>query len=105
MTHHDAKFDIVTIKDRIDSHDFYLREQNLTQYGYRSGKWAVAGLCPFHPDGKPGSFKVNLENGAFKCFSCGAHGGDIIAYLQQRDQLSFREAVQYLINEWGHFHA
>ncbi|HAJ19879.1 MAG TPA: hypothetical protein DCL95_07445, partial [Rhodospirillaceae bacterium] len=38
------------------------------------------GLCPFHADTRPGSFVVNKATGAFKCFSCGEQGGDIITF-------------------------
>lgn len=67
----------------------------------KGGGWRDGGLCPFHPDKHAGSFRVNLETGAFLCFSCGSKGGDIIAFIQQRDGLSFPEAVQKLSNEWG----
>ena len=67
----------------------------------KGGGWRDGGLCPFHSDKHAGSFRVNLETGAFTCFSCGTKGGDIIAFIQQRDGLSFPEAVQKLSNEWG----
>lgn len=44
---------------------------------------------------------MNLDTGAFVCFSCGAKGGDIIAFIQQRDGLSFRDAVEKIADEWG----
>lgn len=67
----------------------------------RGSGWRNGGLCPFHSDKHAGSFRVNLETGAFTCFSCGAKGGDVIAFIQQRDGLSFPEAVQKLSTEWG----
>jgi DNA primase len=72
------------LKHAISPHEFYLREQELCRFGYRSGPWVTAGLCPFHEDHSAGSFKVNLDKGAFICFSCGAKGGDIIAFIQQK---------------------
>ena len=93
--------DAFRIKERINPNDFYLREQNLCRFGYSSGSWAIAGICPFHQDNKPGSFKVNLTNGAFRCWSCGERGGDIIAFIQKRDNLSFYESLQKLSHEWG----
>lgn len=89
------------IKEAINPYKFYLREQNLSKYGYRSGKWAVAGLCPFHDDSEPGSFKVNIDTGAFKCWSCGEGGGDIISFLQKRDNLGFLHSLMKLSEEWG----
>lgn len=88
------------IKKCIEAYDFYLREQGLHQLIHKSGQWAVAGLCPFHKDSSVGSFKVNLETGGFICFSCGEKGGDIISFLQKRDNLSFREALEQLTTEW-----
>jgi CHC2 zinc finger len=67
----------------------------------RGGGWCDGGLCPFHDDKHTGSFRVNLETGAFTCFSCGTKGSDIIAFIQHRDGLNFSEAVQKLTDEWG----
>lgn len=92
--------DAAALKEAIQPHDFYLREQNLSRFAHKSVGWALAGICPFHDDRKEGSFKVNLKTGAFKCWSCGAHGGDIIAFLQKRDGLSFIEALGNLTQEW-----
>jgi hypothetical protein len=63
--------------------------------------WADGGLCPFHKDTRRGNFRVNLDTGAFRCFSCGAKGGDVIAFLRLRDGLTFPEALQRLSADWG----
>ena len=60
------------------------------------------GLCPFHDDRKPGSFVVNKTTGAFRCFSCGARGGDIIAFHMKRHGIGFTEALNQL---GGNHHA
>lgn len=39
----------------------------------------LVGLCPFHDD-RNASFSVNLENGMYKCFACGAEGNYITFY-------------------------
>lgn len=101
MKHQGYKLNASSIKDAINPHDFYLRELNLCKLGYRSQSWATCGLCPFHADTKEGSFKVNLTTGAFRCWSCGAKGGDIIAFIQKRYNLEFRETLQKLCNDWG----
>ncbi len=93
--------DAESIKDSIEPHNFYLQEQSLIRFGYHSGNWVVAGHCPFHEDSKPGSFKINQETGAFKCWSCGASGGVIIAFLRLRDGLSFHEVLEELSRQWG----
>ena len=89
------------IKAAIPAHDFYLRELGLSRYGSKSNSWAVAGICPFHPDRKAGSFKINLETGGFQCWSCGASGGDIITFTEKRYDFDYRQAAARLIDEWG----
>lgn len=90
-----------TIKDSINPHDFYMREQGLCRLGARSGQWGVAGLCPFHDDRRAGSFQINIVSGAFKCWSCAASGGDVIAFVMQKYNLSFREALEWLVRAGG----
>jgi DNA primase len=55
---------------------------------------ALVGLCPFHDDYYP-SFAVYSGKGNFHCFGCGAHG-DVIAFLQRVEHLSFRQALNVL---------
>ena len=61
------------------------------------GKWRDA-LCVFHDDARP-SLRINIETGAFKCMSCGAHGSDVIAFHMQRFGLRFVDAAKQL-NAW-----
>jgi hypothetical protein len=70
----------------------YYEAQGVTLKG--KGAWRDA-VCPFHTDTKP-SLRVRLETGAFKCMVCGAHGGDVLAFHQQRHDLSFKQAAQQL---------
>ena len=98
-TYH-KQIDAKGLKARINPAEFYCREQNLPRLASKSGKWATAGLCPFHADHREGSFKVNIETGSFKCWSCGAAGGDIIAFVQKRDQLSFVDVLCKLAQAW-----
>ncbi|MFW6027009.1 MAG: CHC2 zinc finger domain-containing protein, partial [Candidatus Woesearchaeota archaeon] len=55
------------------------------------------GLCPFHMDNKTKSFYVNEKKGLWKCFGCDK-SGDVITFIQEIEDLSFREAVNYLSN-------
>lgn len=57
------------------------------------------GLCPFHDDKTP-SFVVSPVKGICKCFSCG-EGGNVIWYLQKKNNWTFPEAVTYLGNKYG----
>jgi hypothetical protein len=69
-------------------------ENELGKLGRTSRGWCKA-LCPFHEDRNP-SLSINVDSGAFRCFACGEHGGDILDFLQQRDGVGFKEAAQRL---------
>lgn len=87
------------VKETVDPVAFYQHEgQELKTAGQR--EWKIAGLCPFHADKRSGSFYVNARNGAFKCFSCDATGGDIIDFTRHKYDLSFTEALDKLSHEW-----
>lgn len=88
-----------TIKKAILPADYFKR--TLPGLTLKKAGWQSGGLCPFHDDKNIGSFRVNAENGAFKCFSCGSNGGDIIAFEQKLNGLSFPDALQKLANDWG----
>lgn len=94
---------MITRKERVKSippSDFY-RFELPSMPSPTGGGWCNAGLCPFHDDRKAGSFWVNVDTGAFVCFSCSTKGGDVISFTQQRDSLSFPDAVSKLAKEWG----
>ncbi|MBO0840404.1 MAG: DNA primase [Sciscionella sp.] len=65
----------------------------------RAGGGALKGLCPFHDEKTP-SFNVRPSHGNFHCFGCN-EGGDVIAFLQKIEHLSFVEAVQRLADRIG----
>lgn len=64
-----------------------------------SGGGNRKGLCPFHDEKTP-SFQVNPARGYFHCFGCG-QGGDVFAFVQQIEHLTFVEAVQRLADRAG----
>ncbi len=64
----------------------------------RRGKEMV-GLCPFHEDHRP-SLYVNPAKQIFKCFACGA-GGDVLKFVQMRENLSFPQAIERLAERAG----
>ncbi|MDP1637903.1 MAG: CHC2 zinc finger domain-containing protein [Candidatus Nitrotoga sp.] len=70
----------------------YYAQQGLKLLG--GGEWKNS-ICPFHDDNKP-SLRVRLDSGGFRCMVCGAHGGDVLAFHQQRHGLSFKHAAQQL---------
>jgi DNA primase len=80
------------IKRAIDPADYY---------GTASGRptaegWSEGGLCPFHADSHPGSYRVNLKSGGFICFACGEKGGDLITHYQKVNDVSFAQALKEL---------
>ena len=64
-----------------------------------AGGGNLKGLCPFHDEKSP-SFNVTPARGLFHCFGCAA-GGDVIAFVQRVDGLSFAEAVERLADRAG----
>ena len=66
------------------------------------GAWRSA-LCPFHDERHP-SFRVNVDTGAYRCFGCGARGGDVLAFHRARYGLSFVQAARDLgASGWNEF--
>lgn len=65
----------------------------------RSGANRYMGLCPFHNEKSP-SFTVHVVHQFYKCFSCGA-GGDVVKFVQEKDGLSFYEALKSLSERYG----
>jgi DNA primase len=74
------------IKGTINPLGFYRHE--LPDAPLKKQGWNDGGLCPFHSDSNKGSFRVNTDTGAFKCYSCGTKGGDVIAFTMALHGLS-----------------
>ena len=95
-----SNFSADKLKQWINPDEFYSRE--LCIFPDTTGMpWINGGLCPFHEDHKKGSFFVNLEHGAYKCFSCGEKGHDIISFTQKKHHLGFQETLNKLAQDWG----
>jgi DNA primase len=58
-------------------------------------KGNASAICPFHDDKHP-SLTVNLHTGAYRCYSCGASGGDVLAFHRARYYMDFKAAAQDL---------
>ncbi|MEW6684041.1 MAG: DNA primase [Nitrospirota bacterium] len=82
------------IRERVDLVEFIGTHVSLK----RTGQNAV-GLCPFHAEKRP-SFTVSASKQLYHCFGCGA-GGDLFAFVMQRESVSFPEAVQWLARKAG----
>lgn len=82
------------IKDRVDIVDLISGYVQLKKSGSN-----YSGLCPFHNEKTP-SFSVSPSKGIFKCFGCGA-GGDHISFVMKKENLNFREAVEFLADKYN----
>ena len=82
------------INSRLELADIVAETVQLTRKGNRY--W---GLCPFHQE-KTSSFSVTPDRNMFYCFGCHA-GGDMVTYIMKRENMDFREAVEYLANRAG----
>src|SRR5690349_12832773 len=66
----------------------------------RAGADSLKGLCPFHDEKSP-SFHVRPNHGHFHCFGCG-EGGDVYAFIQKIEHVTFVEAVELLADKVGY---
>jgi DNA primase len=64
----------------------------------KQGK-SLTGVCPFHTESTP-SFHVSSTKKLFHCFGC-KKGGDVFSFIQEREGLSFIEAVKQLADRYG----
>lgn len=82
------------ILKRLDIVEIVSETVNLNRKGNRY--W---GLCPFHQE-KTASFCVTPEKNMFYCFGCHA-GGDIFSFVMKRDNVEFKDALEYLAGKAG----
>lgn len=90
-----AKEDIERVRAVADLYDIVSATVTLKP----SGTGTFVGLCPFHDEKTP-SFSVRPSLGVWHCFGCGA-GGDVFKYVEQKENIDFREAVEFLAD---HYH-
>jgi DNA primase len=88
--------DIATIRERVRIEEVVGDYVQLR----RAGADSMKGLCPFHDEKSP-SFHVRPNHGHFHCFGCG-EGGDVYAFVQKIEHVSFVEAVEVLADRVGH---
>ncbi len=88
--------DIAAIRERVDIEAVVGDYVQLR----RAGADSLKGLCPFHDEKSP-SFHVRPNHGHFHCFGCG-EGGDVYAFLQKIEHVSFVEAVELLADRIGY---
>jgi hypothetical protein len=79
------------IRDRLPDPISYFEAEGLRLVG--PGKWKTA-ECRFH--GGSDSLRINTETGGWVCMSCGAKGGDVLAYEVQLHGSDFVAAARAL---------
>lgn len=65
----------------------------------KAGAQNYSGLCPFHGEKTP-SFSVHATRQFYHCFGCGA-SGDVFAFVQKVENVSFPEAVRIVAQKMG----
>ncbi|OGD86598.1 DNA primase [Candidatus Curtissbacteria bacterium RBG_16_39_7] len=85
---------IEEIKRKIDIVEFISEYLPLKKMGRN-----FAAKCPFHQETKP-SFMISPDRQIFRCFGCEA-AGDIFAFLEKKEGLSFPEALEVLAKRAG----
>jgi DNA primase len=65
----------------------------------RAGAQNFSGLCPFHAEKTP-SFSVHATRQFYHCFGCG-ESGDVFAFIQKVENITFPEAVRLLAQKLG----
>ncbi len=88
--------DIAAIRDQVRIEDVVGDYVQLR----RAGADSLKGICPFHDEKSP-SFHVRPNHGHFHCFGCG-EGGDVYAFVQKIEHVSFIEAVEMLADRVGY---
>ena len=65
----------------------------------KAGAQNFVGLCPFDGEKTP-SFSVHATRQFFHCFGCGK-SGDVFKFVQEREQISFPEAIKSVAEKMG----
>lgn len=86
--------DTQVIKDRIDIVQLIGEYVTIKKAGVN---WKAN--CPLHHEKSP-SFMVNADKQMWHCFGC-SKGGDVFAFIQEMEGLSFPEALQLLAKRAG----
>jgi DNA primase len=85
---------IEQVKDAADIVEVVSAYTDLRRVGDRH-----TGLCPFHDERSP-SFSVDSREKLYHCFGCGV-GGDVIKFVEEKEGLTFPEAVESLGERYG----
>lgn len=74
-----------------------LESRGITKYANKGDQYELT--CPFHEDKRP-SFRVDLKNKTFHCFSCGRSGSILrFLYLTSGTQMSYKAFCENLLHQ------
>lgn len=79
------------IKDSMDIVEVVQEFTKLTRKGVN-----YVGLCPLHRDRSVGSFAVDPRKNICSCWACGKTGLDPIAFLREKEGLSYEDALKWI---------
>lgn len=82
------------VKAAVDMVEIVSAHTDLRRAGER-----FVGLCPFHEERTP-SFSVDPREKLYYCFGCEV-GGDVFRFVEEKEGLSFPEAVERLGERYG----
>jgi DNA primase len=78
-------------------------EQVLTHYGlmdkFKRGTDSLNGPCPIHKGSNPTQFRVSVSKNIWNCFSECKHGGNVLDFIAEMEDLSIHAAALKAI-EW-----
>jgi DNA primase len=86
---------VAEVKQRISLTDLVGRTVKLQKSGRNH-----RGLCPFHTEKTP-SFYVFEDSATWRCFGSCGEGGDVFSFLQKKENMDFRDALEVLAREAG----
>src|ERR1700710_1094776 len=78
-------------------------EQVLEHYGlmdkFKRGTDSLNGPCPIHKGSNPTQFRVSISKNIWNCFSECKHGGNVLDFIAEMDNVSIHAAALKAI-EW-----
>jgi len=87
-------YDAELVKSKIDLVEIISEYLPLKKAGRN-----LKAACPFHTETNP-SFMVSPDLGIWRCFGCD-RGGDVFSFLEEKEGMSFVEALEYLAKRVG----
>ena len=69
-------------------------EEYFSQFGGKPLGKSIRLKCPIHR-GNGSTLSVDKQTGRFHCFSCGAHGGDVLDFVMQLHKVGFIHAASH----------